>query len=65
MSDDGEEIVVVGSKQELEELSGQTLTDLHRHFIDDITIPSRQVCGGLVFLCVYWYCAGVGVVACV
>jgi isoleucyl-tRNA synthetase len=41
-SDDGEEIVVIGSKQELEELTGTTITDLHRHHIDQLTIPSKQ-----------------------
>jgi len=35
--------VVVGSIKELEELSGVTgITDIHRHFIDYITIPSKQ-----------------------
>lgn len=42
MSDDGEEIVVIGSKQELEELTGTQIDDLHRHFIDHLTIPSKQ-----------------------
>lgn len=30
--------IVVGSIRELEELTGQTITDLHRHFIDDLVI---------------------------
>lgn len=30
VSDDGEEIVCVGSIKELEELSGRKLTDIHR-----------------------------------
>lgn len=34
---------MVGSKDELETLSGRKVDDLHRHFIDDITIPSKQV----------------------
>jgi len=42
ISEDGEEIVVIGSKEELETLSGQKVDDLHRHFIDDITIPSKH-----------------------
>ncbi|KAK6463905.1 isoleucyl-tRNA synthetase [Scheffersomyces coipomensis] len=43
VSDDFEEIVCVGSIQELKELSGRDdITDLHRESIDDITIPSKQ-----------------------
>jgi hypothetical protein len=42
-SEDLEEMVVVGSVEELEQLSGKRVTDLHRHFIDDIVIPSKQV----------------------
>eukprot|EP00958_Prasinococcus_capsulatus_P004728 scaffold439_cov415-Prasinococcus_capsulatus_cf.AAC.45 len=42
MSPDGEEIVPIGSIAELEELSGKKVTDLHRHFIDDIEIPSKR-----------------------
>ena len=61
MSDDGEEIVVIGSKQELEDLTGEKVTDLHRHFIDHLTIPSRQGKGQLkrvedVFDC--WFESG-------
>lgn len=36
-SADGD-LLVIGSVQELEELSGQTVPDLHRHFIDHIVI---------------------------
>lgn len=36
-SDDGE-LLVIGSIQELEALSGQKIVDLHRHFIDEIEI---------------------------
>ena len=36
MSDDGE-CHVVGSVAELEELTGEKIEDLHRHFIDDLT----------------------------
>uniref|UniRef100_A0A061R806 isoleucine--tRNA ligase n=1 Tax=Tetraselmis sp. GSL018 TaxID=582737 RepID=A0A061R806_9CHLO len=60
-SADGEELVVVGSVAELEELSGRKVTDLHRHFIDDIVIPSKQGRGDLrrvddVFDC--WFESG-------
>ncbi|KAK9843147.1 hypothetical protein WJX74_007686 [Apatococcus lobatus] len=41
-SEDGDEVVVIGSQAELQELSGIQVTDLHRHHIDNITIPSRQ-----------------------
>ena len=52
----------VGSIKELEELSGATgITDLHRHNIDHLTIPSRQGKGDLkrideVFDC--WFESG-------
>lgn len=61
-SEDGEEIVVIGSIAELKELSGRDdIQDLHRHFIDDITIPSKQGKGVLrrieeVFDC--WFESG-------
>ena len=35
---------VIGSIQELEKLSGQRITDLHKHFMDKITFPCE--CGG-------------------
>ena len=41
-SDDMEEVVVIGSIRELEEIAGRKITDIHRHFIDDITIPSKR-----------------------
>jgi isoleucyl-tRNA synthetase len=62
MSDDGEEIVCVGSIKELEELSGQgPFTDIHREFVDHITIPSKKGKGNLkripeVFDC--WFESG-------
>lgn len=62
VSDDGEEVVCVGSIEELERLSGRSdLKDLHRHFVDDITIPSRKGKGVLrripeVFDC--WFESG-------
>jgi len=31
--------ICVGSRAELEKLSGAKLTDLHKHFVDEITIP--------------------------
>ncbi|XP_064632700.1 isoleucine--tRNA ligase, cytoplasmic-like [Lineus longissimus] len=43
VSDDGEEVVCIGSIKELEELTGQPVKDLHREFVDQLTIPSR--CG--------------------
>ncbi len=36
--------IVVGSRAELKELSGVEVTDLHKHFVDPITIPCA--CGG-------------------
>lgn len=41
MSEDGDEVVCVGSIAELKELSGVEVTDLHREFVDVITIPSK------------------------
>lgn len=61
-SDDMEEIVCIGSIEELKELSGvQDITDLHRDSIDHITIPSKQGKGTLkrieeVFDC--WFESG-------
>lgn len=62
VSDDGEEVVCIGSIGELEQLSGKTgITDLHRETIDEITIPSKQGKGVLrripeVFDC--WFESG-------
>ena len=62
VSDDHEEVVCIGSIKELEELSGCTgLTDIHKEFVDKITIPSRQGKGVLrrvpeVFDC--WFESG-------
>ncbi|KAF2091948.1 hypothetical protein K490DRAFT_61394 [Saccharata proteae CBS 121410] len=62
-SDDYKEIVCVGSIEELKQLSGYEgeLTDLHRHHVDHITIPSKQGKGVLrrveeVFDC--WFESG-------
>lgn len=42
-SADWEEVVCVGSVAELEQLSGvQGITDIHREFVDAITIPSKR-----------------------
>lgn len=63
VSDDYEEIVCIGSAEELKELSGYRgeITDLHRHSIDHITIPSKKGKGVLrrveeVFDC--WFESG-------
>ncbi|KAK9085817.1 hypothetical protein Sjap_026228 [Stephania japonica] len=42
ISDDGEEKIVMDSISKLEKLSGVKVTDLHRHNIDHITIPSSR-----------------------
>jgi isoleucyl-tRNA synthetase len=39
-------IICVGSREELEKLSGQKPGDLHKHFVDKITIPCAGVSGG-------------------
>jgi isoleucyl-tRNA synthetase len=61
ISDDLDEIVAVGSVEELYELSGVRVTDLHKEFVDHITIPSKQGKGTLkrvdeVFDC--WFESG-------
>lgn len=62
VSDDFEEMVAIGSIEELERLSGRTgITDLHRENVDDITIPSQKGKGVLrrveeVFDC--WFESG-------
>ncbi|KAI8590096.1 tRNA synthetases class I-domain-containing protein [Geranomyces variabilis] len=62
VSDDFEEIVAVGSVEELRALSGcEELTDIHRDKIDHITIPSKKGKGTLrripeVFDC--WFESG-------
>ncbi|CAA6660103.1 unnamed protein product [Spirodela intermedia] len=42
ISEDGQETIVVDSIAKLEKLSGVKVTDLHRHKIDHITIPSSR-----------------------
>lgn len=61
VSDDGEEVVCVGSIQELKDLSGVEVTDLHRETVDGITIKSVRGKGDLkrvpeVFDC--WFESG-------
>lgn len=63
MSDDKEEMVCIGSVEELKQLSGYEgeLTDIHRDKVDHITIPSKQGRGDLkrvegVFDC--WFESG-------
>lgn len=36
------EMVCIGSVEELEKLSGQKVEDLHKHFVDKITIPAKK-----------------------
>ena len=61
-SDDFEEIVVIGSIEELHRLTGDsTITDIHRDKIDHLTIPSKKGKGVLkripeVFDC--WFESG-------
>ncbi|XP_076447900.1 isoleucine--tRNA ligase, cytoplasmic-like [Babylonia areolata] len=61
VSEDGEEVVCVGSLAELKELTGVEVTDLHRENIDPLTIPSARGKGVLrrvteVFDC--WFESG-------
>jgi isoleucyl-tRNA synthetase len=42
ISDDGEEIICIGSIKQLYELSGVLVTDLHREHIDHLIIPSQR-----------------------
>jgi len=42
ISEDRQETVCAGSIRELEELSRQKITDLHKHFVDRIEIPSKE-----------------------
>jgi len=61
VSSDFEEVVCIGSVAELEQHAGRKLGDIHRHFIDDIEIPSKMGKGMLkrvdeVFDC--WFESG-------
>ncbi|CAG0912846.1 unnamed protein product [Notodromas monacha] len=42
VSEDFEEVVCIGSISELEALTGQKISDLHREFVDGLTIPSKR-----------------------
>jgi isoleucyl-tRNA synthetase len=44
---DNSEIICIGSINELEELSGKRINDLHKHLVDNIEIPSRKGGGPL------------------
>jgi isoleucyl-tRNA synthetase len=41
---DCDKTICVGSRAELEKLSGVKLTDLHKHFVDEVAVPCS--CGG-------------------
>jgi isoleucyl-tRNA synthetase len=41
-STDGKEVLCIGSREELERLSGCQVPDLHKHFVDAIEVPSRR-----------------------
>ncbi|MDP6523887.1 MAG: isoleucine--tRNA ligase [Kiritimatiellia bacterium] len=41
-SEDGEEVLCVGSIAELEKLGGREVKDLHKHHVDKIEIPSKE-----------------------
>jgi len=61
VSEDLEEVVAVGSVEELHQLSGVKVEDLHKESVDHITIPSKQGKGQLkrveeVFDC--WFESG-------
>jgi len=62
VSDDYEEVICIGSVEELKKLTGaKDITDLHRESIDDLTIPSQKGKGVLkripeVFDC--WFESG-------
>ncbi len=40
-----DQVVVIGSVEDLVSLSGQDLQDLHKHFVDKVTFPCKK-CGG-------------------
>jgi isoleucyl-tRNA synthetase len=47
-NDDLSEVVCIGSVDELAELSGVRVEDLHRETVDQITIPSQKTPGGVL-----------------
>ncbi|OGV67502.1 MAG: isoleucine--tRNA ligase [Lentisphaerae bacterium RIFOXYB12_FULL_65_16] len=46
-SEDGSETICVGSVAELEQLSGKHLDDIHKHYVDDLQVPSSRGLGTL------------------
>ncbi|MBI3247607.1 MAG: isoleucine--tRNA ligase [Deltaproteobacteria bacterium] len=44
-SEDGSEVVCLGSLAELEQRTGKRVTDLHREFVDDLTFPTASGTG--------------------
>ena len=44
-NEDMSEVICIGSIQELADLSGVTVTDLHREVVDKVTIPSKKYPG--------------------
>jgi len=47
-SEDMDEVVCIGSVDELAELSGVRVTDLHKDVVDEITIPSKKNPGAVL-----------------
>jgi len=45
VSENFDEVVCIGSIEELELHAGRKLDDIHRHFVDDIKIPSSRIPG--------------------
>ncbi len=41
-TEDGSEMVCIGSVAELEKLSGRKFTDIHKHFVDDVVLTSKS-----------------------
>lgn len=41
-SEDGSEVVCLGSVKELEQRTGTKVSDLHKHYVDDLVIPSSS-----------------------
>jgi isoleucyl-tRNA synthetase len=65
-SADGEEVVCVSSKAELEKLTGGKISDLHIEFVDKLEIPSRMGKGMLKrvpFVLDCWFESGSAAVA--
>jgi len=45
-NEDGSEMICISSIAQLEELTGEKVTDLHREFVDKLEIPSQKNPGG-------------------